>query len=212
MSTSIIGIGFLVLIFCLQLAVSVPPLKPHSQPLGFDTPSLQEINSKITPRYRLPASIRPTNYKLEIQPILDEDDDVGTRFTAPGKIWIYINCTSDTSSITLHSNTLEINFESITVRLNRHILNIKYIVYLLDFVNYIVQTIVKQVSLGTTKIPVSSFTNSTADETYTIRLGAPGLKASMQYVIYIEFIALVATNRFDGLYLSSYNDANGSIR
>jgi hypothetical protein len=110
----------LVTALCLHLVSAIPPLKPELQGLGFDVP-LERLGgdgkgSRLpAARYRLPENVFPTNYKLEIQPILDEDGEIGTRFTALGRIWITVNCTADTMRVPLHSNTLDIHFDSITV-------------------------------------------------------------------------------------------------
>ncbi|CAL8096507.1 unnamed protein product [Orchesella dallaii] len=63
--------------------------------------------------YRLPLSVQPIHYDLEIRPILDS---TGTdQFTAPGKVAIHVKCFVATNSIALHSKEIEIQHDQVTV-------------------------------------------------------------------------------------------------
>lgn len=81
-----------------------------------ETPPLFENQQVITSAYRLPNSVVPTHYNVELQPILD--NGYGTRFTAPGKVFIDVTCKTSTNSITLHALTLNILQASIKVSLH----------------------------------------------------------------------------------------------
>ncbi|XP_060526595.1 aminopeptidase N-like [Cylas formicarius] len=62
--------------------------------------------------YRLPRSVTPENYRLEIFTYLGEKDN----FDFDGKVWIETSCVSPTSNITLHSKSLEIFENEVTLR------------------------------------------------------------------------------------------------
>lgn len=66
------------------------------------------------PPFRLPTSIVPTSYVLEIISVLDEIPQF-QRFTAPGKVWIRVNCTEATRVIKLHSVDLDLQLQNIYV-------------------------------------------------------------------------------------------------
>jgi hypothetical protein len=67
------------------------------------------------PVFRLPRSIVPTLYTLQMIPVLDEIPQY-PRFTAAGRLYILVNCTEATRNITLHSLDIEIKTEYISVR------------------------------------------------------------------------------------------------
>jgi len=70
------------------------------------------------PRFRLPTSIVPINYRIQTMPILDVILDY-ERFTSPSKIWIHVLVKEETDNIKLHaiSADLNINHSSISVRI-----------------------------------------------------------------------------------------------
>ncbi|KAJ6638815.1 Aminopeptidase N [Pseudolycoriella hygida] len=55
--------------------------------------------------YRLPTSLKPEHYKLQVVTHLGDND--GFKFS--GKVWIKITCEQDSKNVTLHSKNLEIN-------------------------------------------------------------------------------------------------------
>ncbi len=70
--------------------------------------------------YRLPLSIQPIHYDLEIRPILLEpsanDPVTDVQFNAPGKVVIRVRCLEgQTNRITLHSQEIEIEHDQVTV-------------------------------------------------------------------------------------------------
>lgn len=63
--------------------------------------------------YRLPRTVHPEHYKLEVITHLNDADD-GFRFS--GRVWIRIACDEDTDRITLHSKQLKMNESSVYIR------------------------------------------------------------------------------------------------
>lgn len=62
--------------------------------------------------YRLPASVMPESYRLEIITPFGEKDN----FEFTGKVWIETSCVSPTTNITLHSKSLHIAENEVTVK------------------------------------------------------------------------------------------------
>lgn len=104
MSLDKIGI-FLVILACFGLNSAAPPLIA-------EVPEFEKFQ-EIIPLERLPQTVIPTHYNVELQPILD--DGFGPRFTAPGKVWIDVTCQNATNRITLHALTLSIMESSVKV-------------------------------------------------------------------------------------------------
>nr|XP_022919862.1 aminopeptidase N-like [Onthophagus taurus] len=65
----------------------------------------------IAKSYRLPTSVIPDTYKLEIITNLGDRNN----FNFTGRVWINLNCTSKTTNITLHSKKLKIDNEHVTL-------------------------------------------------------------------------------------------------
>lgn len=69
--------------------------------------------------YKLPESLVPLNYFLQIRPIFHESHNesfYGQNGTAPAFIKITVSCVSPTNTIVLHQKFLEINESSIQVK------------------------------------------------------------------------------------------------
>jgi hypothetical protein len=62
--------------------------------------------------YRLPTNVIPSNYKIILDPLIEEEEDDPTTFT--GEVIITVNVTEETESITLHYNDLSINELKVT--------------------------------------------------------------------------------------------------
>ncbi|CAG9766839.1 unnamed protein product [Ceutorhynchus assimilis] len=62
--------------------------------------------------YRLPQNVMPENYRLEIVTPFGEPGN----FVFEGKVWIQTSCVTPTSNITLHSKSLEIAENEITLK------------------------------------------------------------------------------------------------
>jgi hypothetical protein len=65
--------------------------------------------SKIN--YRLPTNVIPSNYKITLDPLIEDDDPV----TFTGEVKITVNVIEETESITLHYNDLSINELKVTI-------------------------------------------------------------------------------------------------
>jgi hypothetical protein len=64
---------------------------------------------------RLPRDVSPVHYDLEIRPIIHLPLDNPEQFTAPGTVTIRLHCVTATTSITLHSNDIDIDHDGVTV-------------------------------------------------------------------------------------------------
>lgn len=80
--------------------------------LGRTTPTAQ-VNTNV----RLPRSVLPELYTLELFPDLYQSDP--KNFTFSGNLTILVNCTEVTRNITVHSNKISIDLASIEVRSTR---------------------------------------------------------------------------------------------
>ncbi|XP_056008322.1 putative aminopeptidase-2 isoform X2 [Ostrea edulis] len=70
--------------------------------------------SQVNTDVRLPRSVLPELYTLELFPDLYQADP--RNFTFSGNLTILVNCTENTSNITLHSNKITIDENSIVVK------------------------------------------------------------------------------------------------
>jgi len=68
-----------------------------------------------SPRYRLNDSFIPSHYNLELLVLLDNDPAIGDQYTAPGKVSIDFQPTSDQFVLRLHANLIQVNGSSIKV-------------------------------------------------------------------------------------------------
>ncbi|XP_066254232.1 aminopeptidase N-like [Euwallacea similis] len=73
---------------------------------------LGSIAVSLTTGYRLPKSVMPESYRLEIITPFGEKDN----FEFTGKVWIETSCVSPTTNITLHSKGLEIEENSLALK------------------------------------------------------------------------------------------------
>lgn len=71
------------------------------------------VQPEIGAEYRLPQTVHPEHYKLEVITHLNDTND-GFRFS--GRVWIRIVCDQDTARITLHSRNLNINESALTIQ------------------------------------------------------------------------------------------------
>ena len=81
---------------------------------------------KTFTKARLPVSVHPLSYELEISPILDDGIPSFTKWTAPGSVRILVNVTAATNVITLNSVGITIDDPSITVSIRT--LSVKHVV------------------------------------------------------------------------------------
>ena len=78
---------------------------------NLSTPGQSKKPVTIDEDVRLPKSLRPLTYNLEIQPNLYGEDP--NSFTFDGKLTIKISCKEETNIITLHGRDLDIPHDSI---------------------------------------------------------------------------------------------------
>ncbi|XP_064599428.1 aminopeptidase N-like [Liolophura sinensis] len=64
--------------------------------------------------YRLPKSLSPVFYNLEIKPNIYEEDP--KNFTFEGQVKIMMNCSKETTNVTLHINQLKLLNDSIDIK------------------------------------------------------------------------------------------------
>jgi aminopeptidase N len=139
-------------------------------------------SSSIAPRYRLPKTVVPVHYRLQLVPILDEiPSDTSqnyTEFTAPGNVVIQVNCVEPGNKITLHkSSILTIDEDNVFV---------------------------KQLPSGR-GIPID-FQEDEVDKDFHHIIFTEFLEVGLRYEINIQFIAQIGDgiDRLDGLYSSFY--------
>ncbi|CAG7785722.1 unnamed protein product, partial [Allacma fusca] len=94
-------------------SASFSPLQIQPEPALFSESSHFVIpNANL----RLPAVVKPSHYKIESRPILDEIEGE-TRFTAPGKVTITVQAIATSRNITLHVNSDRITIDQENVKL-----------------------------------------------------------------------------------------------
>ena len=105
---------FLSLILLVAAVKGSPPLQLEDQR---GLPLSESANNVISTlnTIRLPSSITPSNYKLQIVPILDTSLGPERQFTAPGKVAITVACTKITKVITLHAKEIDFDLSKVTV-------------------------------------------------------------------------------------------------
>lgn len=113
---------------------------------------------------RLPSSVIPNHYRLQIVPILDTSLGLERQFTAPGKVEISVTSVEPTPTITLHSKDIEFDATNVKVTTERGV-----------------------------NIEVTDVTFDPEKETVTITL-AEELAAEGKYIIFIEFVSSVNTS------------------
>lgn len=77
-----------------------------------DAGVVASVQPEIGAEYRLPQTVHPEHYKLEVITHLNDTND-GFRFS--GRVWIRIICDHETERITLHSRNLNINESAVTL-------------------------------------------------------------------------------------------------
>lgn len=116
---SILGFTCFVILAIGNIVEAIPPLRTDFDILFNNIQNNNNNNNvekEITPLYRLPRNLIPRHYDFETQPILDEG--YGVRFTAPGKIRMFVDCVENTGIVTFNAFTL--NVTSVNVRRRTH--------------------------------------------------------------------------------------------
>lgn len=138
---------------------------------------------------RLPDTIEPIYYKLELIPYVEKANN----FTLKGKVWIDVKCVKATEKITLHIKNITINEESVTV------------------------TSIQQAELpisqvehqdGESRIKVEGHAFDQDREFYNMSV-ARGLEQGKLYRIYIEYTGML-DDSLGGFYRSSYFDTDAN--
>lgn len=132
--------------------------------------------------YRLPDSVIPEHYQLEI--ITNLGDENG-KFAFTGKVWITVECVHDTNVIKLHSKNLTIDNSKAEV------------------------TDVSGTESKAIKISKSAFDSSNDNDFYVITLEKP-LQGAHKYKIYLPFSGKLEDG-LAGFYRSSYEEKNTKI-
>jgi len=91
-----------------------PPLQ-LKRLVGFEDSDENRVIIQQEPQVRLPRNVIPIQYEIQLTPILAETEDF-KQFDAPGEVKITVKCQESTSSITLHADDMEIDYDSIEVR------------------------------------------------------------------------------------------------
>jgi len=136
---------------------------------------------------RLPETITPLYYKLELIPYVEE----AKNFTLNGKAWIDVNCLKATEKITLHIKNISIKKDSVTVTPIRQ-----------------AELPVSEVKSGEEggSLTIQKHEFDEDREFYNITV-APGLEQGKLYRIYIEYTGML-DDSLGGFYRSSYIDQN----
>ena len=147
---------------------SVPPTLP---PASTVAPTAEED-------VRLPKTLKPLTYDLEIQPNMYGNDP--NSFTFNGKITIKISCTEGTNNITLHATDLNVPEASIKFQ----------------------PEVPNDPSYGK-----ASFVSLTKDQSrqFLIFMLSDDLVVGKNYILEMTFSGPLKTDR-KGLYLSSYQE------
>ncbi|XP_077977893.1 aminopeptidase N-like [Glandiceps talaboti] len=127
---------------------------------------------------RLPDTLKPTNYRIKIQPYMDEEDG-DKRFLFDGEVDISMKCEKSTNVITLHALKLDIDED--TVRVNEIDTNE-------DFG-------VKDIS-----------TNEEYE--FLIIKTKKKLEADKQYMLSINYVGILNNSDIVALYLNVYQTGN----
>lgn len=133
--------------------------------------------------FRLPESVQPLHYQLELIPSLDPS----TNFSLDGRVWIDVKCMEDTDRITLHAKNITIRESSVTV-----------------FQVSIAELGVKGVLGNPQEFHIKSHTYCELREFYTFGF-SPKLDKNYFYRIYIEYTGKLHDD-MKGLYRGSYVD------
>lgn len=146
--------------------------------------------SKKVMDVRLPDTITPIYYKLELIPYVEKANN----FTLKGKVWIDVKCEKATDKITLHIKNITIHKESVTV------------------------TAIQQAELPVSQtrqqpdnengIKVEGHAFDLDREFYNISV-APGLENDKIYRIYMEYTGTL-DDSLGGFYRSSYFDTEAN--
>ena len=180
--------GFGLLLLFLLGAVAVAYVTYHFSSCSPDllqSPSANETegsssSSKVRD-VRLPTTLRPLYYKVDLVPYVDP----AKNFTIDGTVRIDILCLEDTDRITIHSKNITVNTASVTVT----------------------EKIIESNESATSSGPNLSIRDHKYDiprEFYNVSLGEM-LKAGKTYQLYIKFQAILS-DELAGFYRSSYTD------
>lgn len=131
---------------------------------------------------RLPDTIQPIYYKLELIPYIEET----ANFTLKGKVWIDVRCRKATNRVTLHIKNITIHEETVTI------------------------TPISQAELPVSSgernsgIKIEKHEFDEPREFYNLTV-APGLEENKMYRIYIQYTGML-DDSLGGFYRSSYTD------
>jgi hypothetical protein len=102
------------LVVVVGVVQSIPPLQEHLPDFGAPSSNHEHDEHIIMSMDRLPPSINPFHYRLELRPIL-EGSSPGEEYTVPGKLWVTGVALEAVQSITLNTVDIQIDNESLSV-------------------------------------------------------------------------------------------------
>lgn len=85
--------------------------------INYPIPPSNSLEKAPGPEFRLPTSLIPRKYFIQIRPVIDKDHDgIGKQGEAPGTSKLTVTCITPTRRVVMHSENLKINEPSIEVR------------------------------------------------------------------------------------------------
>ncbi|CAL8083053.1 unnamed protein product [Orchesella dallaii] len=150
--------------------------------IGFSSQNSKNVDHSLvpSPRYRLPTTLFPTYYELNLFVVLDPLPNF-QRFTATGEVLINVTCREPTNQIYLHAVNLTISQDS--VRVNSR--------------------------TDGSELGVISLTYELENDFFIITLNRT-LQSDEFYGIYIKFVAPIPDYRLNGMYQDYYEDPESS--
>ncbi|OXA52535.1 aminopeptidase Ey [Folsomia candida] len=181
---SLIATTTLVVTIFLHTSHAIPPLFPQPPDFGGEV----DLARAPTPADRLPKTLTPYHYWLELRPIIDDGTGTGERFTAPGKISIKTIRSLESgngNTITFHSLNNAINETTVSV---------------VD-------------DTDGTSLTIDYFVISLSSHWFTIVMASNStLVAGKNYTLSMEFVSKINTQDAIGLYTSVYKGADNSTK
>jgi len=115
--------------------LSDPTFVPNQPNPDFKIKSTSDSRNDVTLEWRLPRTIVPSHYEVEISPIIDEAvEDLGGQWDIPGKVVITVKAIESTQTIVLHS------YKDVTIEEEKTEVSCKFSQKFLLLLAYLVQS------------------------------------------------------------------------